>query len=42
MEYVEELIASGEWEQVASPVDDSYIISKAALREWADGRIRGE
>lgn len=39
---VENLIESGEWGQVVYMVDDSYIISKTALQEWADEKIRGE
>jgi len=46
-EKIEELIESGEWERVAYPVENlytghvQYIISKAAVQEWADGKIYG-
>ncbi len=47
-EMIEELIESGEWDHVAYPVENpypysvQYIISKAAVQEWADGKIHGE
>lgn len=44
-EKIEELIESGEWDRVAYPIEGQYtiqyIISKAAVQEWADGKIRG-
>ncbi len=46
-EKIEELIESGEWDRVVYPIENlytghvQYIISKAAVQEWADGKIHG-
>jgi len=39
---VRELIESGEWDRVAYPVGDSCVISKAAVQEWVETKLRGE
>ncbi len=41
-ENVEELIESGEWDPVAYPVNDQYIISKTAVQDWLETKLRGE
>lgn len=41
-ENVEELIESGEWENVAHTMGDNRIISKAAVQEWVEAKLRGE
>ena len=39
---IEELIESGEWDPVAYTMGDSCIISKAAVQEWVETKLRGE
>ena len=41
-EEVEELIESGEWDSVAYIVGENRIISKAAVQEWVEAKLRGE
>lgn len=47
-ESIEELIESGEWVHIAYPVESpvtghvQYIISKTAVQEWVEAKLRGE